>query len=89
MRGNSIKIIRYIVKPLSSEGFALYLKYRRKEYNMETITVYTDKELKEAIEKYGDTRKIVSKIPNKDNNPELARIKYEYVEDNPETITGQ
>jgi len=68
---------------------ALYLKYRRKEYNMETITVYTDKELKEAIEKYGDTRKIVSKIPNKDNNPELARIKYEYVEDNPETITGQ
>ena len=50
---------------------------------METITVYTDKELKEAIEKY------VSKIPNKDNNPELARIKYEYAEDNPETITGQ
>jgi len=68
---------------------ALYLKYRRKEYNMETITVYTDKELKEAIEKYGDTRKIVSKIPNKDNNPELARIKYEYGDDNPETITGQ
>jgi len=54
-----------------------------------TITVYTDEELKEAIEKYGDTRKIVSKIPNKDNNPELARIKYEYGDDNPETITGQ
>ena len=56
---------------------------------METITVYTDKELEEAIKKYGDTRKIISKIPNKDNNPELARIKYDYIDDNPETITGQ
>jgi len=69
---------------------ALYLKYRRKgNKNMTTIIINTDKELDEAINKYGKNITIDDRRPNKDNNPELARIKYEYGDDNPETITGQ
>jgi len=56
---------------------------------MTTIIINTDKGLDEAINKYGKNITIDDRRPNKDNNPELARIKYEYGDDNPETITGQ
>ena len=69
-------------------GFISVAIYRRKRIKMTTIIINTDKELDEAINKYGKNITIDDRRPNNNKDQELERHVQEIQEERIEE-TGQ